>query len=253
VDTEGLPELPEGWVWCKIENFISDFQPGFACGARDNCGYVQLRMNNIGLDGGVVLEKILKVPIEKTNIEKYNLCMGDILFNNTNSVELIGKTALFRDEIQNCVFSNHITRIRPDVRVVTPKFLLYLFNDAYNKGIFRMMCHRFVGQAGISREKLLEHTLPLPPLLEQRAIVERVERLFHFADEVEQRVTAATTHANHLTQSILARAFRGELVPQDPNDEPASVLLERIKHERAELKEKKKTQKRKSKTMLDFN
>jgi type I restriction enzyme S subunit len=215
VDTEGLPELPEGWVWCKIENFISDFQPGFACGARDNCGYVQLRMNNIG--------------------------------------ELIGKTALFRDEIQNCVFSNHITRIRPDVRVVTPKFLLYLFNDAYNKGIFRMMCHRFVGQAGISREKLLEHTLPLPPLLEQRAIVERVERLFHFADEVEQRVTAATTHANHLTQSILARAFRGELVPQDPNDEPASVLLERIKHERAELKEKKKTQKRKSKTMLDFN
>jgi type I restriction enzyme S subunit len=252
VDTEGLPELPEGWVWCKIENFIRDFQPGFACGARDDRGYVQLRMNNIGLDGSVVLEKTLRVPIEKTNIEKYNLRMGDILFNNTNSVELIGKTALFRDEIQNCVFSNHITRIRPDVRVVTPKFLLYLFNDTYNKGIFQMMCHRFVGQAGISREKLLEHTLPLPPLLEQRAIAERVERVFHFADEVEQRVAAATTHANQLTQSTLARAFRGELVPQDPNDESVSVLLERIKQERAKNEMEKKTGKRKTETLLDY-
>ncbi len=253
VEAMGLPELPEGWVWCKLGDILNDFQPGFACGARDDRGYVQLRMNNIGLDGKVVLGKTLKVPIERTNLEMYNLRWGDLLFNNTNSVELIGKTALFRDEVQNCVFSNHITRIRPDVRLVNSEFLLNLFIDDYNKGVFRMMCHRFVGQAGISREKLLEHILPLPPLLEQHAVVERVEDLFKFADEVEQRVAAATTYANQLIKTIRAKAFRGELVPQDSNDEPASVLLERIKKERAEQKEMKKAQKRKSKTLLDFN
>jgi type I restriction enzyme S subunit len=97
-------KLPDGWVWARLSDVINDFQPGFACGARDDRGYVQLRMNNIGLDGKVVLDKTLKVPTEKTNMEKYNLRMGDILFNNTNSVELIGKTALFMDEINDCVF-----------------------------------------------------------------------------------------------------------------------------------------------------
>ena len=72
-------------------------------------------------------------------------------------------------------------------------------------------------------------------------------------DEVEQCYQKAQTQVDKLTPSLLARAFRGTLVPQDPHDEPAIALLERIKHERAELEAKKKTQKGISKTMLDFN
>ena len=75
--------------------------------------------------------------------------------------------------------------------------------------------------------------IPLPPLAEQTEIVRRVEQLFAFADQLETRVKAAQTRIDHLTQSILAKAFRGELVPQDPDDEPASVLLERIQAQRA--------------------
>lgn len=75
--------------------------------------------------------------------------------------------------------------------------------------------------------------IPLPPLAEQTEIVRRVEQLFAFADQLEARVKAAQVRIDRLTQSILAKAFRGELVPQDPNDEPASVLLERIKAQRA--------------------
>jgi len=252
IESEDLLELPEGWIWCKLGDIIIDFQPGFACGTRDERGYVQLRMNNIGLNGKVVLEKTLKVPIEKTNLEKYDLRFGDILFNNTNSVELIGKTVLFREEIENCTFSNHITRIRPDKWLINSEFFLNLFINEFNKGVFRMMCHRFVGQAGISREKLLNHKLPLPPFSEQQVIVERLDKLFHFADEVEQRYQKAHAHLEKLTQSILAKAFRGELVPQDPNDEPASVLLERIKQERAKKEKDKKARKKKSKTLLDY-
>lgn len=95
--------------------------------------------------------------------------------------------------------------------------------------------------------------IPLPPLLEQRAIVNRIETLFHRTSKVEERVAAATSHADRLTQSILAKAFRGELVPHDPYDEPASVLLERIRKERTKLKKKKKPQKRRSKTLSDSN
>ncbi|NNB34170.1 restriction endonuclease subunit S [Pseudomonas fragi] len=73
----------------------------------------------------------------------------------------------------------------------------------------------------------------LPPIDEQTEIVRRVEQLFTFAEQLEARVDSAKSRIDLMTQSILAKAFRGKLVPQDPNDEPASVLLERIKAQRA--------------------
>ena len=229
-------ELPDGWMWVRLSDVINDFQPGFACGARDDRGYVQLRMNNIGLDGRVVLEKTLKVPIEKTNMEKYNLRMGDILFNNTNSVELIGKTALFRDEVQKCVFSNHITRIRSDTRLINSKYLLNVFINGYNRGIFQMMCHRFVGQAGISRKKLLEHTFPLPPLHEQHRIVTKLETLLAQVNRSKDHLAKVPPLIKRFRQSVLAAACSGRLTEdwrrEHPDVEQASELLNRIREER---------------------
>jgi type I restriction enzyme, S subunit len=74
----------------------------------------------------------------------------------------------------------------------------------------------------------------VPPVAEQREIVRRVDTLFTLADQIEARYAKAKAHVDNLTQSILAKAFRGELVPQDPNDEPASALLERIKNARSD-------------------
>jgi type I restriction enzyme S subunit len=99
----------------------------------------------------------------------------------------------------------------------------------------------FSTQSGVTREGL-NYTqirgmrMPLPPQDEQQEIVRQVEALFKQADEIEKQVATATQSAERITQSILAKAFRGELVPQDPNDEPASVLLERIKAERGKQK-----------------
>ena len=91
---------------------------------------------------------------------------------------------------------------------------------------------RGVAVRGINIGDVRAIQIPLPTLEEQTEVVRRVEQLFAFADQVEAKVASAKTRIDHLTQSILAKAFRGELVPQDPNDEPASVLLERIKAER---------------------
>jgi len=84
---------------------------------------------------------------------------------------------------------------------------------------------------------------PLPPLPEQQEIVRRVEALFKVAAQIEERYKKAKAYVDKLTQSILAKAFRGELVPQDPNDELASVLLERIREERAKKQVKSQTRK----------
>jgi type I restriction enzyme S subunit len=92
---------------------------------------------------------------------------------------------------------------------------------------------RTAGQSGVNKAFLEKYPLFIPPLDEQTEIVRRVEQLFAFADQLEAKVASAKSRIDHLTQSILAKAFRGELVPQDPNDEPASVLLERIKTQRA--------------------
>ncbi|MBK9510899.1 MAG: restriction endonuclease subunit S [Cytophagaceae bacterium] len=88
--------------------------------------------------------------------------------------------------------------------------------------------------------------LPLPSLEEQIKIVKQVENLFAFADKIEVRYTKAKTMLDKLPQSILAKAFRGELVAQDPNDEPASVLLERIKKEKDKISADKKGKKTKN-------
>lgn len=88
-------------------------------------------------------------------------------------------------------------------------------------------------QPKLNQKNMNEIPVHVPPISEQTEIVRRVEQLFAFADQLEAKVASAKTRVDHLTQSILAKAFRGELVPQDPNDEPASVLLERIKAQRA--------------------
>ena len=85
--------------------------------------------------------------------------------------------------------------------------------------------------------------VPFAPLKEQTEIVRRVEQLFTFADQLEAKVASAKTRIDHLTQSILAKAFRGELVSQDSNDEPGSVLLERIKAQRAAAPKAKRARK----------
>jgi type I restriction enzyme S subunit len=86
-----------------------------------------------------------------------------------------------------------------------------------------------VSQSNINAQKLAAFEVPFCPLSEQEEIVRRVESLFALADQLEARLAKAQAQVNKLTPSLLARAFAGKLVPQDPSDEPASKLLERIK------------------------
>ena len=158
---------------------------------------------------------------------------------------------MLRGRIPEAVFASYLIRIILS-DYSQKEYVAYFFHsNSYWVQIYKGQIG--IGQPNVNSKTLSKIVLPLPPLPEQHAIAKRVKTLFQFADKVEQRVAAATTHANQLTKTLRAKAFRGELVPQDPNDEPATVLLERIKKEKAEQEEMKKAQKRKSRTLLDYN
>ena len=167
-DTE-IGRIPKEWEVVRLKDVILEAKSGFACGKRDENGILQLRMDNIEMEGWINIRAGVKVPVPP-DVEDYILRPGDILFNNTNSVDLIGKTAIFRGEFQKCVYSNHLTRIRVNREKVVPEWILYLFIRRWELGTFKAICHRHVHQAGINNEDLLRLKIPLPSLEEQQKI-----------------------------------------------------------------------------------
>jgi type I restriction enzyme S subunit len=167
-DTE-IGRIPKEWEVRKLKDVIFEAKSGFACGKRDENGILQLRMDSIEPEGWINTEAGVKVPIPE-DVENYFLRLGDILFNNTNSVDLIGKTAIFRGEFQKCVYSNHLTRIRVNLAKAIPEWILYLLIRKWQLGFFKTICHRHVHQAGINNEDIINLKIPVPSISEQKRI-----------------------------------------------------------------------------------
>jgi type I restriction enzyme S subunit len=143
-----------------------------------------------------------------------------------------GDVAIYPENAQNGVITADCIKFKPDTSKIITKFAyFYMKSELFRKKVREISAG--VAQQKVSLGNFREISLLVPSLEEQTEIVRRVEQVFAFADQLEARVKAAQTRIDRLTQSLLAKAFRGELVPQDPNDEPASVLLARIKAQRA--------------------
>ncbi len=164
-------------------------------------------------------------------IEKYQLLTGDVLFNRTNSPELVGKTAVYKGE-RPAIYAGYLIRVRCSADLL-PDYLNYCLNSPAGRDYCWRVKSDAISQSNINARKLAAFQFELPPVEEQAEIVRRTEALFAYADRLEASYQAACAQVDRLTPALLTKAFRGELVPQDPNDEPASVLLERIRTERA--------------------
>ena len=173
-----IGKIPKTWKVVKLKEAVVEVKPGFACGKRDDKGILQLRMDNIETDGWINPNAGVRVPIPE-NVDDYLLKPGDILFNNTNSVDLIGKTAIFRGEFPRCVYSNHLTRIRVNRSKLIPEWIMYLFIRYWRQGVFRALCHQHVHQAGINKSNLLNLKIYIAPLEEQMKIVEVLSSTEH--------------------------------------------------------------------------
>jgi len=153
---------------------------------------------------------------------------GDILIQRANTIEYVGVSAIFDGNEGEFIYPDLMMKCQANGKII-PHYLHHLLSADGMRTYFR---DNATGTAGnmpkINQQTLMSAPAQLPPLPEQHEIVRRVETLFAFADRLEARCTAARKQVGQLTPALLAKAFRGELVPQDPNDEPAAELLKRL-------------------------
>ena len=226
-------ELPPGWRTALVGQVIDNLKYGTA----QKCSYERrgvpvLRIPNI--EQHVISHSDLKyAELPEKEFQQLRLKPGDILLIRSNgSVSLVGKSALVREAELDFAYAGYLIRLRPNVDKVLPEFLNLVLGSHEVRIQIEVPARSTSGVNNINSEEVRALRFFLPPLLEQHEIARRVEALFGLADQIKARFARAKARVDQLTQSILAKAFRGELVPQIPNDEPASVLLERIKAER---------------------
>jgi type I restriction enzyme M protein len=149
------------WPMVKLGEVCNEIKPGFACGSSDknNQGILHVRPMNITPEGKFTLEGSKYIDQSEMR-EEYTIKKGDILFNNTNSKELVGKACYITDNL-NAGFSNHISRIRVSPLVV-PQYLEYILQYMFECGQFLRLCNKWVGQAGMNTKTLSQQLIPLP-------------------------------------------------------------------------------------------
>ena len=199
-------KLPPGWRWVKMGEVVAEALPGFACGERDPKGVVQLRMNNVDRRGRILLEEFLRVPADEQMVARYHLVPGDVMFNNTNSTELVGKTALFTGFSEPVVFSNHFTRLRA-AKGLEPAFLAWWLLQQWQRKVFESICNRWVGQSAVKNDKLLGLVLPLPPLSEQRRIAGILNEQMREVEKARRATEAQLEAASVLPAAYLRGVF----------------------------------------------
>jgi type I restriction enzyme S subunit len=225
-----LTRLPSTWAVADVGELSKVVQPGFPSGKhnQDGRGVPHLRPMNISRAGVIDLADVKYVEDK----DGPRLAGGDVLFNNTNSPALIGKTAVIQNA-RDWAFSNHMTRITPATGVM-PSYLAHHLHYLWMSGYFRHRCVNHVNQASISSGPL-STTVPIAvaPIAEQERIVAAIEEQFSRLDAGVAALDRVRQNLKRMRAAVLHTAVTGRLVSHDANDEPAVRLMERLTDERA--------------------
>ncbi|HCM0844831.1 TPA: restriction endonuclease subunit S [Vibrio parahaemolyticus] len=233
-DTTDLPELPEGWVWATIDQLALNKRYGSSSKTNDDSsGVPVLRMGNIQ-DGKLDYGNLKYLPIDHKEFPELLLQDGDLLFNRTNSAELVGKTAVYRDIGKPVSYASYLISVTFS-KYVLPEIVAHYINSVLGKKWIAEVMNQTAGQANVNGTKLGELAIPLPPFDEQVELIQKITNEFESIAQQFEATTLGLKQSEAQRKNILKSAFSGQLVPQDPNDEPASVLLEKIKQEREAL------------------
>ena len=201
--------MPRGWRLVPLGDLVAEAQTGFACGLRAPEGVIQLRMNNVDTRGSFVWSDLTRVPAEPDQIAQFQLCSGDVMFNNTNSTELVGKSALFEGYPEPVVFSNHFTRIRTRTELLLPGFLAAWLNHQWIKGVFASICNRWVGQSAVKSSKVMKLMFPLPPLEDQIRLTSMLHDRMLLVEQARDALREQQEALDSMSGALLRQVFEG--------------------------------------------
>jgi type I restriction enzyme S subunit len=231
IDDSDLPDLPDSWCWVSLDNLLAE---PLANGrsVKDGNGFPVLRLTALK-NRQIDLSEHKLGAWSATDAMRFIVQKGDFLVSRGNgSIALVGRGGLVIDEPHiQVAYPDTLIRVRVTSRFGRD-FLALFWDSVIVRQQIETAAHTTAGIHKVSQLDLQQIMIPLPPLKEQREIVRQATDHLNGIERLASEASEALKAFNQLDQSILAKAFRGELVPQDPNDEPASVLLERVRAHR---------------------
>lgn len=243
VDDSDLPELPEGWCWTSLGHLAWSVKDGPHVSPKySETGIPFISGRNVRPEGiDFSTAKYIAPALHGTLSQRCKPEKGDVLYTKG------GTTGIARVNTYDIEFNVwvHVAVLKL-VPNVLPFYVQHMLNSPHCYAQSQRLTHG-VGNQDLGLTRMVNITMPIMPREEQELIIERIDASMRAVEQIVQEVGSAFIDLGILDQSILAKAFRGELVPQDPNDEPASVLLERIRVHRAHRAEAAKGQKKTAK------
>ena len=218
------------WTWSTLGE-IADLKGGITKDSKretdpDYVEYPYLRVANVQR-GFLDLSVVTTIRADRHKAEKLVLQHGDMLFNEGGDRDKLGRGWVWEGQIENCIHQNHVFRARLANGGFDPYFIS-MHANTWGQRWFERHGKQTTNLASINLATLKSFPVPAPSLDEQRAVVSELQSIMRTEDRLRTDIDQAERHSRTLRRSILSAAFSGQLVPQDPQDEPASALLERI-------------------------
>ena len=215
----------ESWEEKTIGEICSSLKYGTSKKSSDDGEVVVLRMGN--LQNGEIDWSNLAYTSDEEDIKKYLLKSGDVLFNRTNSPELVGKTSIYRGEMP-AIYAGYLIKLDYEKNIVVGDYLNYYLNSSKAKEYYMQVKTDGVSQSNINAKKIGEFEIPLPTLSEQHEIVRLIDDMLARERAAKQATEQALASIDLMKKSILARAFRGELGTNKASEESALELLRQV-------------------------
>jgi len=231
-----LPFIPQPWQYVRLAA-VATVGSGMSVSKSrklsDPVEVPYLQLANVQR-GKLILDEIKTMAVERMAIRDLSLEKWDVLFNEGGDRDKLGRGWVWEDQIKPCITQNHVFRATTYLGdEFHAKFISY-WGNVFGRDYFEKVGKQTTNLASINKTVLKMFPIPIPPYDEQREIVRRLEVIETEVTALEQQIEEGLIRSNALRQSILKRAFEGKLVPQDPDDEPASALLKRIRQEQSD-------------------
>ena len=225
------------WAWTTLGQ-IAALRGGITKDSKreadpDFVEYPYLRVANVQR-GFLDLSEVMKIRADPHKATKLVLEPGDILFNEGGDRDKLGRGWVWEGQVENCIHQNHVFRARLTNNHFDPYFIS-MHANTWGQQWFETHGKQTTNLASINLTTLKSFPVPAPPFEEQRAVVGELQSIREREDRLRVDLDRVERRSKTLRRAVLLRAFSGRLVPQDPNDEPASVLLERIAPSRRAL------------------